>query len=147
MANDLQGAADKFLSLTRRMRRLGPGTPPPEEAQISPSLVSVVEYVAASPGCGIQEVAQELGLATPSVSVSVRKLEGAGFVTRQPDPQDGRAVQLFLSPEGEDLHKRTHSFRCQKFECLLTELTPEERSTLLDLLERAISAAENQDKK
>ncbi|RLD03232.1 MAG: hypothetical protein DRI56_12810 [Chloroflexota bacterium] len=143
MDNDLQQAADKFLDLSSRLRQLGPGTPPPTEAKISPSLVAVVEYIAAAPGCGVQEVAQELGLATPSVSVSVRKLEGAGFVTREPDPQDGRAVRLFLSPEGEDLYQRTHSFRCQKFERLLMELTPEERNTLLDLLERAISAAEN----
>lgn len=143
MSNDLQSAADRFFNLTSRLRRLGPGTPPPEDAQISPALIGVVEYIAAAPGCGIQEIAQELGLAAPSVSVSVRKLEDAGFVTRQPNPQDGRAVQLFLSPGGEDLHKRTHSFRCQKFERLLTGLTLEERNMLLDLLERAISKAEN----
>ena len=143
MDNDLQQAADKFLSLTRRLRRLGPKSPPPVEAQISPSLVAVVEYVAATPGCGIQEMAKGLGLSTPSVSISVRQLEKAGFITRQPDPQDGRAVQLFLTLAGEELHQRTHSFRCQKFECLLKGLTPEERNTLLDLLERAISAAEN----
>ncbi|MEA3351735.1 MAG: MarR family winged helix-turn-helix transcriptional regulator [Chloroflexota bacterium] len=147
MANDLQQAADKFLNLTSRLRRLGPGTPPPAEAQISLSLITVVDYVAATPGCGIQEVAQGLDLSTPSVSINVSRLEKADFIERQPDPDDGRAVQLFLSPEGEELHQRTHSFRRQKFERLLIGLTPEERDTLLDLLERAISTAENQGEK
>jgi len=145
MANDLQEAADKFFDLTSRMRRLGPGTPPPAEARISPSLVTVAEYVYAAPGCGIQEVAKGLNLSTPSVSVSVRQLENNSIIERQPDPQDGRAVRLFLTAKGQELHKRTHEFRCQKFTSLLTELTPQERITLLNLLEKAVSAAETKE--
>jgi len=143
MNNDLQQAADKFLDLSSRLRRLGPGTPPPAEARISPSLVTVVECVAGIPGCGIQALAKELDLSTPSVSISVRQLEKAGFLERQPDPDDGRAVQLFLTIEGQELHKRIHNFRRQKFELLLAGLRYEERNIMLNLLERAISAAEN----
>jgi DNA-binding MarR family transcriptional regulator len=142
MAKNLEQAANKFLDLTSRLRRLGPGAPLPEEAQISPSLLSLVEYAAAAPGCGIQEMAKGLNLATPTVSISVRQLEDAGFVERQPDPQDGRAVRLFLTPKGQKLYQRMHEFRCQKFERLLTGLTPHERATLLTLLEKAVSAAE-----
>ena len=145
MTNDLQQAADRFLDLTSRMRRLGPGTPPPEEAKISPSLLALVEYAASAPGCGIQEMAKGLDLATPTVSISVRQLEKASFMERQPDPQDGRAVQLSLTPKGQELHQRTHEFRCRRFQRLLTGLTPEERNTLLNLLEKAIIAAENQE--
>ncbi|MBU0512564.1 MAG: MarR family transcriptional regulator [Chloroflexi bacterium] len=145
MVTDLQQAADKFLNLTSRLRRLGPGIPPLEEAQISPSLITLVEYVASAPGCGVQEMAKGLDLATPTISIGVRHLEKAGFMERQPDPQDGRAVQLFLTAKGQELYQRTHEFRCQKFQCLLTGLTTEERNMLLDLLERAIVAAENQE--
>lgn len=136
MANDLQGAAD-------RLRHLGPGTSPPEEARISPSLVTVLECVVGIPGCGIQALANELDLSTPSVSISVRQLEKAGFLERQPDPDDGRAVQIFLTIEGQELHKRIHNFRRKKFELLLAGLRCEERNTMLDLLECAISTAEN----
>jgi DNA-binding MarR family transcriptional regulator len=87
-------------------------------------------------------MAKGLNLATPTVSISVRQLEDAGFVERQPDPQDGRAVRLFLTPKGQKLYQRMHEFRCQKFERLLTGLTPHERATLLTLLEKAVSAAE-----
>jgi len=144
MANDLQQAADNFLSLMQRLRRLGPGDPPPAEAEISPSLLPLVEHAAAAPGCGIQEMAKELNRATPTVSIGVRQLEEAGLMERQPDPHDGRAVQLFLTPKGQELHQSTHEFRCRRFQRLLTGLTPEERIMLLDLLERAVSAAENQ---
>ena len=144
MITTLGQAAEKFLHLTNRLRRLGPGTAPPKEAHISPSLLAFLEFLSSTPRCGIQEMAAGLNLSTPTVSIGVRQLEDAGFVTRKPDPQDGRAVQLFLTSKGQKLHQRTQEFRRQKFERLLIGLTPQERSTLLDLLERAIQAAENE---
>ncbi len=143
MTNNLEQSAEKFLQLMNRLRRLGTGTAPPKEANISPSLLALIEYTASNPGCGVQAMAGGLKLSTPTVSIGVRQLEELGFITRQPDPQDGRAVHLFLTPTGQELHQSTHEFRCQKFEQLLTSLTPQERTNLLDLLERAIGAAEN----
>jgi len=145
MTNEIEQSAEKLLHLMDRMRQMGPRNAPPKEAKISPSLLSLLNYTAANPGCGIQAMAVGLKLATPTISVSVRQLEKAGFLTRQPDPDDGRAVQLFLTPTGQELHQRTLEFRCQKFERLLTHLTPSERTTLLALLERAVSAVENEE--
>ena len=144
MSDNIKRSAAKFLSLMTRVRQLGPGTPPPEEAQITPSLLTMLEHVASTPGLGTQAMAEGLGLATPTVSIGVRQLEEDGFLTRQPDPQDRRAVQIFLTPKGQKLHQCSLTFRCQKFERLLSELTPGERNTLLDLLERAINAAESE---
>ncbi len=125
-----------------RLRQLGPGNAPPREAKISPSQLALISYTASNPGCGVQTLAEGLNLATPTVSISIRQLEKTGLMERQPDPHDGRAIQLFLTPEGQDLHQRTLEFRCQKFTSLLTELTHQERTTLLDLLEKAVSAVE-----
>ena len=90
-------------------------------------------------------MAEGLKLSTPTVSIGVRQLEKSGFMERQPDAQDGRAVHIFLTPTGQELHQSTHEFRCQKFERLLTGLTTQERTTLLDLLERAIQQVENEE--
>ena len=145
MSSTLGQAAKKFLQLTNRLRRLGPGTAPPKEANISPSLLALIQYTASNLGCGVQAMAGGLKLSTPTVSIGVRQLEELGFITRHPDPQDGRAVHLFLTPTGQELHQSTHEFRCQKFERLLTGLTARERTTLLDLLERAINYVENEE--
>lgn len=123
---------------------MGPQTAPPKEANISPSQLAYLSFSASHPGYGIQAMASGLKLSKPSVSVGISQLEEAGFLTRQPDPQDGRAVQLFLTPEGQKLHQRTLEFRCKKFECLLKDLTPQERTTLINLLEKAIQAFENE---
>ncbi len=145
MVNNLGQSAEQFLLLMDRLRQWGPQTAPPKEANISLSQLALITYSASNPGCGIQAMASGLKLSKPTVSIGVSQLEDAGFLTRQPDPQDGRAVQLFLTRKGQELHQRTHEFRCQKFERLLRELAPQERTTMLTLLERAIQTVENEE--
>jgi len=145
MAKNLEQSAEQFLLLMDRLRQLGPQTAPPKEANISPSQLAFITFSASNPGCGVKAIASGLSLSKPTVSIGVSQLEDAGFLTRQPDPQDGRAVQLFLTPKGQDLHQRTNDFRCKKFERLLTDLTAQERKNLLTLFERAIQSVENEE--
>lgn len=145
MANNLERSAGKFLLLMDRLRQWGSQSAPPKKANISPSQLAFLTFSAANPGCGVQAMASGLKLSKPTVSVGVSQLEGAGFLTRQPDPQDGRAVQLFLTRKGQELHQRTHEFRCKRFERLLTSLTSQERTTLLTLLGKAIQTVESED--
>lgn len=147
MQNDIEQAAEQFQLLLLRLRRLGASPPPPEVAQISPSLMTLIDYVAVSPHCGIKEMAKGLNLSTPTVSVGVRQLEQAGFIDRQTHPHDKRAVQIFLTPKGQELYERTHSFRRQTFERLLAALSAEERAILIDLFEKAITSAEKKHSK
>jgi len=144
MLSDIEHAAEKFLSLMTKLRRLGVTTLQPEEARLSPSLMVLIDYVASSPSCGIREMAKGLNLSTPTVSVGVRQLEEAGFLRRQPHPRDRRAVQILLTSKGEDLYQRTHRFRRQMFERLLAGLTSEERTMLLSLLGKALDIIEDQ---
>jgi len=145
MVNNLEQSAGQFLLLMDRLRQLGPQSAPPKEANISPSQLAFITFSASNPGCGVQAIASGLKLSKPTVSVGVSQLEEAGFLTRQSDPQDGRAVQLFLTRKGQELYQRTHEFRCKRFERLLKSLTHQERTTLLTLLERAIQTVENEE--
>lgn len=144
MTNNLEQSAEEFMNLMDRLRQIGPQTAPPKEAKISPSQLTYLSFLALHPGYGIQAMASGLNLSKPTVSIGVAQLEEAGFFTRKPDPQDGRAIQLFLTPKGQELHQRTYEFRCQKFEQLLKYLAPQERTTLNNLLEKAINIAENE---
>ena len=145
MVNNLEQSAGQFLLLMDRLRQLGPQSAPPKEANISPSQLAFITFSASNPGCGVQAIASGLKLSKPTVSVGVSQLEEAGFLTRQSDPQDGRAVQLFLTRKGQELYQRTHEFRCKRFERLLKSLAYQERTTLLTLLERAIQTVENEE--
>ncbi len=141
---DVLLAEDRLLDLFERLRKLGLGQNPLEDAGVTMPQLALLDWIAASPGCGIQETAAGLGLTAPSVSVGVRRLEAAGLLERRPDPQDGRAIQLFLTAQGQALHQRASAFRREKMRRLLTVLTPEDRATLLALLEQALSAAEEE---
>jgi len=143
MNNDLEKSAQRFMKLSSRLRRLGTGGELPNEGSVSASQLALIEYVAEYPGCGIQELAEALRLATPTVSIGVRQLEKIGLLSRKPHPEDGRAVRVFLTSKGNEVHQCSHRFYRGKFEQILIGLTNEERHTLLNLLERAISTAEN----
>jgi DNA-binding MarR family transcriptional regulator len=104
--------------------------------------MALLDLIAASDGCGVQDIADRLHLTPPTVSVGVRKLEEAGLVTRTPHSQDKRAVIFFLSDEGRGVQARSQDFRRKKMETILAGLEPEEQTEFLRLLEKAIQAAE-----
>jgi len=135
-------AEERLLKLFDWLRRLMLGQHPLEDGGVTGPQLALLDWVAASSGCGIQEIADGLGLTAPTVSVGVRRLQEAGLLERQPDPADGRAILLFLTAQGQALHERARAFRREKMRRVLAGLTLEERATLLDLLERAINAAE-----
>lgn len=145
MAVDHNSAEERFLGLMKRMRKLGLDNHPLENGAVSPAQMALLDWIAASPGCGVQDIADELKLTPPTVSVGVRKLEEISLVERKPDPQDGRSVQFFLTRRGRALQRQIHHSQQRKFRRLLSGLAPHEQELLLQLLERALQAAEFED--
>ncbi len=143
--SDIRGMANRLYLLMVRLRRLKFGLPFPHSIQIPPALMVLIDVIATQPGQSIIGIAKHLNLATPTVSIGVRQLERENLIYRRPDPADGRSVQIFLTAKGKKLYERLCSYRLQKFEGLFGGLTPEERKTLLDLLERAVEIAEKRE--
>lgn len=133
---------DQLMDLFDRLRKLAFNRNPLENSTVTMPQLTTLEWIAERPGCGVQDVATGLNLTAPTVSVGVRRLETSGLLERRPDPQDGRAVQLSLTAQGQTLRERALAFRQDKMRRLLRGLSAEEGSTLLTLLERAINAAE-----
>lgn len=133
---------ERLLGLLDRLRRIALGQNPLEDSGVTAPQLALLDRVAVSPGSGIQEIATALGLTAPTVSVGVRRLEEAGWLERRPDPVDGRAIGLYLTGQGESLQRRARAFRLDKMHRLLVNLAPKEQEMLLNLLKRAVSAAE-----
>ena len=51
--------------------------------------------------CSQVQLGREAGTEPPTVSANVRKLEAAGLVRREQDPDDARARRITLTPLGE----------------------------------------------
>jgi DNA-binding MarR family transcriptional regulator len=133
---------EKVMKLFMRLRQLNFDHCPSISGLISPAQMTLLEKIAKDPGCGVQDIADHLGISPPTVSVGVSKLEESGMVERKPNPEDGRSVQFFPTDKGESLHDKFHKSRLRKFRRLLAGLDSQEQEALLQLLERAINHAE-----
>ncbi len=143
MSEETTLAGEQFLNLMNRLRKLGMGGSTSGTTLASPSQMALLDWIAASDGCGVQDIAEGLALTPPTVSVGVRRLEEAGLLKRKPHPQDKRAVQFFLTAKGQTLQRQSQNFRRHKLELILSGLSPAERETLLSLLSKALQAAES----
>jgi len=133
----------RFLHLMNRLRQLRTTSSLPPGAKVSPALMPIIDYLERHPASGVKDVATALGLARPTVSVSLRRLERQGLITRQPHPEDSRAIQLFLTPNGRRLHQEVHLFRSRLAAKMLSGLEAQEQKEFLRLLTKALKAAEN----
>jgi DNA-binding MarR family transcriptional regulator len=143
MKDEMTEGGEIFLALMNRLRKLGMSDSASGTALVSPSQMALLDWIAASDGCGVQDIADGLNLTPPTVSVGVRRLEDAGLLKRKSHPQDKRAVQFFLTAKGQSLQKQSQVFRRQKLEIILSGLTQQEQETLLELLGKALQAAES----
>ena len=140
--NEAPLASDQLLSLFERLRQLASSRLPSQDSGVTIPQLTLLDWVAGAPGSGIQEIADGLGLTAPTVSVGVRRLEAAGLLERRPDPEDGRAIQVFLTAQGQTLHEQARAFRRETMCRLLAGMTAAEGAMLLTLLEKAIGAVE-----
>ncbi|WP_406176894.1 MarR family winged helix-turn-helix transcriptional regulator [Streptomyces sp. NBC_00996] len=66
----------------------------------------------------------------PAITQLVRRLERDGLVERHPDPEDGRAVLVQVTPAGARIVRTRQQDRVRRFSQLLEALTPEERHAI-----------------
>jgi DNA-binding MarR family transcriptional regulator len=87
------------------------------------------------------DLAERLGIDSPAVTRKVQQLEHLGLVVRSPDPVDGRASRLLLTPQGRRSIERLLGARRQWLEDLLSawpEADRQEFSRLLQLFAATI---------
>lgn len=91
--------ADTLAGLQRLIRRrLRGGTNGP---RLRGAEVDLLRLVAERPGLGVSEAAKELYLAPNSVSTLVNSLVRDGFLVRETDAADRRAVHLLTTPAAD----------------------------------------------
>jgi DNA-binding MarR family transcriptional regulator len=67
----------------------------------------------------------------PGMTGLLVRLEAADLVTRRPDPSDGRATLVQITPAGSDYVRSLHSRRAGAVADLLHGLSPDHRQALL----------------
>ena len=94
----------------------------------------VLSNLAAYDGINQLELVKATHLRPPTVSIILKRMETEGLVIRKTDPDDRRAVRVYLTPAGKELDKKNIARIKELDEVALSGLSPEELSTLMTLL-------------
>jgi DNA-binding MarR family transcriptional regulator len=88
----------------------------------------------------VSDLAELLGIDTPSVTRKVQQLERLGLVTSVPDPDDKRAKRISLTARGEKIIDRMLAAIHKRLARLFTGWTDDEVAPFVDSLERFAQA-------
>lgn len=97
------------------------------------SVMSIIQH---NPGVTSRQLCQALSLLPPNLVGIVQSLEARGLITRQPHPSDGRAWGLHVSDKGHALMLEAEAAASELEQQRTQRLTPQERQTLLRLLQK-----------
>ncbi|WP_416966585.1 MarR family winged helix-turn-helix transcriptional regulator [Streptomyces sp. 4F14] len=100
--------------------------------------VALLRQVADSDPLRPGELAQRLGVEASHVTRTVQQLQKSGYVTRVPDPQDGRAQRIQLTEDGERAVGRIRAASQRGMQLALQEWTPQELEQLAGLFHRMV---------
>ena len=118
-----------FRGKMREMDRQG-------SAMTQPGAHLVRSTLAIYDGIRQQDLVQYTHLRAPTVSTILRSMEEEGQVERKPDPEDLRAVRVYLTPRGRELD-RIHIEEIKKLSAHALEgFSEEEIGMLMSLLPR-----------
>lgn len=135
-----QEPEERLIAMLKNMSGLHMGKAMLAKIDLSLSQMALLRWVAQSPSCHVQEIADGLGLSAPTVSVGVRKLIEAGLLERLPDPEDRRAACVYLSEKGKSLQQQFLKRRHEDVHRFLGGLNSAEQEQLISLLDKAFQA-------
>jgi MarR family transcriptional regulator for hemolysin len=98
----------------------------------------ILEALWADDGLTPGQIAQRVGLATPTVVNTATRMEHAGLVARRPDPQDARLVRIHLTDRGRALRDVIGAARDELARHATATLTKDERRHLRSALEKIV---------
>jgi DNA-binding MarR family transcriptional regulator len=107
-----------------------------EELKFTPAQLHTVLWLGAEGPLTIGEIAGRLGITEKTITGVVDRLESDGLVRRVRDEQDRRVVRAELTRKGTTAHQRFESHIIQKFNSFLALLEPDERQTLIRILQK-----------
>lgn len=106
---------------------------------LSGSQLWCLSAVRSAPGVRVTQLARVLGIQQATCSNLVETLERRGLIERRRDPNDQRAVTLYLTPEGQRLAQCAPEPVSGILPDALSRLEPEALDELNGLLDRVIA--------
>jgi DNA-binding MarR family transcriptional regulator len=90
----------------------------------------------------ITELAELEQLTQPGMTTLINRLEEAGLAIREPDPTDGRAVRVTITPPGKARVLEHRNTRAALIQARLGELSTQHRAALIAALPALLAFAD-----
>jgi len=90
----------------------------------------------ASDGTTVSELAYRLGLALPTVTVAVKKMEAKGYVVKTASADDGRVTMIGLTDAGIRVYRAHSLFHRRMVRHISAIFTENEKDALLSAVEK-----------
>ncbi|WP_299093600.1 MarR family winged helix-turn-helix transcriptional regulator [uncultured Metabacillus sp.] len=90
-------------------------------------------------GCTIGQLAERLEVRSSSMSQMIDRLELAGMVYREPDKYDARTRIVKLTEAGKETITKMKNAQVELLSGPFNQLTPEEQSTLVEIMTKMTS--------
>ena len=91
-------------------------------------------------GCAtVSQIAEEMRTTSATASVSIKRLEKAGFVEKRSSESDARITKIYLTDKALAVTQRIRSKMDEAEESLTQGLTQEEKYQLSDLLDKVVN--------
>ena len=92
---------------------------------IHPRQMPILAVLWKEDGCSQKELASQLGVKPPTVTVSIQRLEKIGIIVRKQDEKDQRIRAEFLVVHGAEHRFKSCAFRAARMDSALAFLTRE----------------------
>jgi DNA-binding MarR family transcriptional regulator len=132
--------AEDLLALWRVLRNL---SHPVRRAEMTPEQYWLLRLLHREGALSISELANRLDIAISSATISCKRLEKAGLLTRERQVDDERVVRVTLTANGLAQIDAWGQRKREALTRLLSVLDAQEQRTLQSLIERVLEFADS----
>jgi DNA-binding MarR family transcriptional regulator len=122
-----QQAFDLVVALHRLLRTLRHAV---RNNSLQPTQILVLSQLVGYGPMRVGELATRVPCSQPTATVAVSSLESTGYVRREPDPADGRAIRVVVTEQGRELLLSFAHNEAEELATRLDLLDPPEREDL-----------------
>ncbi len=111
------------------------------DTELTPSQIQALRYITYHGTMSQQELVEDMGVDKAAVTRLVAGLEARDYVTRIPDPKDGRAKLIRATESAMHVKADVIALEEAYYNWLLEGLEPEERETFSRMMETLLKRA------
>ncbi|MFN8672975.1 MAG: MarR family transcriptional regulator [Candidatus Sericytochromatia bacterium] len=104
-------------------------------SELTYSELHTLKIIGSTNNIKLFEIADKVGVTRPSMSATIDKLEKKGFVFRDKDLNDRRALIVRLTEKGSNANKEHEKFHHNMAEAILGSLTPNQQDVMVEAFE------------